>query len=473
MASEKFRHELRQALSTWQQEGLINPHQQQQLTDRYQLDQLDNAAKNRFVTILISLGCLLIGLGVITFIAANWQEMGKWVKVALLSGLFLGVNIGGFTLWQRSTDRGMQFLGQGLLLVGNLSIGAMLGLFAQIFHIVGEQYPLYLWWGLAVLLMAYGLRLKSLSILAIAVIGWGYWNGWWQTNSIWGIPIPDVRGREFSLLDFWINHMAAFAALVFVPLAYLCRSRGLFIAAVIAVASAITNSCITFSGQLPGFVTAIAFLLTPALLYSYDDRLWQGIFHARPNINFQPIAQRLGIAGFGIALYWFAVVSEWRNVLGYGQSKVPFTAWTGASSALLLLVVLVVQWVYLFRSPRRRSSLHFVVAAMFVIAALLLSYSFEFNQDWAGTGMIANVLTGVLGIGIIRESLPTGNRSGFWYGIVLLTLLILTKVMMSQTELLFKALMLVACGIGIVVAGLWFEKYVRSLHRSIVSGGES
>jgi uncharacterized membrane protein len=471
MASEKFRHELRKVLPDWQQEGLITIAQQQQLSDRYDLNQLDDAAKSRFVTILISLGCVLIGLGVITFIAANWQEMGKWVKVALLSGLFLGVNIGGFSLWQRSQDRGIQFLGQGLLLIGNIAIGAILGLFAQTFHIIGEQYPLYLWWGLGVLVMAYGLRLKSLGILAIALIGWGYWGGWWEVHSIWGIPIPDRRLQEFSLLGFWINHMAAFAALVFVPLAYLCRSRGLFIATVIALTTALINSCITFSGQLPGFVGAIAFLLAPALLYSFDDQLWQGILRSRAPVNFQPIAQRLGIAGLGIALYWFAVVSEWLTTPRYGDNKIPFSSWSGASSAVILIVVMIVQWVYLLRSSRYRSSMHYVVATLFMITAILLSYSFEFNQAFAGTGIVANVLAGVLGIGIIRESLPTGDRSGFWYGIVLLTGLILTKVMMTQTELLFKAFMLVVAGIAIVIAGMWFEKYVRSMNRTIASGG--
>jgi hypothetical protein len=134
---------------------------------------------------------------------------------------------------------------------------------------------------------------------------------------------------------------------------------------------------------------------------------------------------------------------------------------------------MVVQWVYLLRSPQRRSLHHLVIAAMLVVTALLLSYSFEFGEAFAWTGLFANGLTGILGIGIIRESLPTGNRSGFWYGVVLLTLLILTKVMMSQTELLFKAMMLVLCGVGIVIAGIWFEKYVRSMHPPIVAGGES
>jgi uncharacterized membrane protein len=464
MPSEKFRHELKTEATQWLQEGLVNQAQLEQLVDRYQLEQLEDNAKGRFVGILISLGCLLIGLGVITFIAANWQEMTRPVKVVLLLSLFLIVNIGGFSLWQRSGQRMPQALGQGLLLIGNLSLGAMIALFAQIFHISGELHGLFIWWGLGVLNMAYGLRLSNLGLLAIAVIGYGYWTSQSYLHRL-------ASGADFSLVEVLITHMPILAALLFVPLAYFCRSRLLFVCAAIATGTAISNSSISplfSSGSLPAIATTTAFLLPAALLYSYSDGLWYGIFRQPDRrIDFRPLARRLGIAALGIAFYWFAVISEWANNGMFGRSNeiVPsFAAWQSLPSIVALLIVLIVQWVDCLRRSTHRSRLNdAVIAALLIIAGVCLTLSFAQPTNFAWTGMIANGLTTVLGIGVIRESLDRADRTGFWYGMVLLTLLILTKVFMIDTDLLFKALMLVICGVAIIAAGIWFEKYVRSL----------
>lgn len=461
MPSEKFRHELKAEAAQWHRERLISQDQLEQLVSRYQLDQLEDTAKGRFVGILISLGCLLIGLGVITFIAANWQEMPRTVKVSLLISLFLLVNIGGFILWQRSRYRMPQALGQGLILIGNLSLGAIIGLFAQIFHISGELHSLFIWWGFGVLAMAYGLRLRNLGLLAIAIIGYGYWTGQSYLYQF-------TSGANLALVDLILTHMPIFAALLFIPLAYLCRSRLLFVTAAIATGTAIVNGCIStvFSGAtLPAIATTTAFLLPAALLYSYDDRLWRRIVRRRhQSTNFQALAQRLGIAALGIAFYWFAVISEWANDGMFRQSSEvspSLTAWTSLPSMIVLLVILVLQWINCLRSAHRR--LHnMVIGALLIIAGLCLTLSFAQPANFAWTGIIANGLTAVLGIGVIRESLDRADRTSFWYGMVLLTLLILTKVFMIDTELLFKASMLVLCGVAIIIAGIWFEKYVRS-----------
>jgi uncharacterized membrane protein len=470
MSSERFRRDLRAEAQQWQRDGLIQPEQWQQLVDRYQLDQLEDAAQGKFVGLLISLGCLLIGLGIITFIAANWQEMGRWLKVGLLLTLFLGVNIGGFWLWQQGQGRTNPALGQGLLLIGNLSLGAMIGLFAQIFHISGPAHGLFFWWGWGVLAMAYGLRLRNLGILAIAAIGYGYWSGQWQVRQqLWQIgTIPN------DLVSIAIHHMPVIAALLFIPLAYCCRSRLVFGLATIATGTAIVSACVPQSYQVryPGVAEAAAFFLTPALLYSFDDRIWQGILRLRqPLANFQPIAKRLGVASFGIALYWFSLITQNNGgiYVPVKQVESSFAAWTGLPSIIALLVVLVVQWVYLLRSSRRRSLNHLVVTVMLAVAAIAVSFTAD---DWTTpwVGFVANGLTGLLGIGVIRESLEEGDRTSFWYGMALLTLLILTKVFTLNTELLFKALMLVACGFAIIFAGIWFEKYTRSMQRGLSNG---
>jgi uncharacterized membrane protein len=49
MASEKFGYQLRQEAQRWQAEGIISPEVYQQLSDRYQLQELDSTARDRLI----------------------------------------------------------------------------------------------------------------------------------------------------------------------------------------------------------------------------------------------------------------------------------------------------------------------------------------------------------------------------------------------------------------------------------------
>ena len=89
MVSDKFRHQLRREVELWQAEGSIDDIVYQYLAARYQFDRLDTVARNRFVAILIGIGSILIGLGIITFVAANWQYLPRTVKTLLLLSLFM------------------------------------------------------------------------------------------------------------------------------------------------------------------------------------------------------------------------------------------------------------------------------------------------------------------------------------------------------------------------------------------------
>ncbi|NEN98818.1 MAG: DUF2157 domain-containing protein, partial [Moorea sp. SIO3I7] len=68
----------------------------------------------------------------------------------------------------------------------------------------------------------------------------------------------------------------------------------------------------------------------------------------------------------------------------------------------------------------------------------------------------------LIDIGLIRAGLAEGKRGLFWGGMVLLTLQILTRMLEYDTGLLVKSIVLFLCGLGIIGAGLWFERYLKS-----------
>lgn len=474
MATEKFRRQLLEEGQQWQRDGLLSSDQWQQLIDRYQLDRLEVQAQNRFTLILISVGCILIGLGVITYVAANWEWLARELRVLLLFSVFVGVSLGGFTLWQRSRDGLSQRLGQGLLLLGSLILGANMALMAQMFHLSGPTHRLFLTWGLGVLVMAYGLRLTVLGMLAILLLGIGYWAGWGETGYFWfwGVPAPS----EGSLYGLFLQNMPFFAGALYLPLAYLCRSRVIFTFAAIAVSSSLVNQWYSYASVGGSVVSAIALILPGMLLWSYDDTLWSDLRLRRSSITlsmnsaisqFSSIARKISIAYLGGLLY-ITSFSWITRPVAHSYREISEYSWQLQSipSFLIVVVLAVAQWVYLVRSMRQESAdrrLSTIVVASFwlIIGALAVLDS----SDGAITFLV-NILLAVLAIGLLRESIGNGQRLTFWFGLVLLTLQIISRLLQYDTDLLFKAFMFFLCGVAVIASGIWFERYARPLRSS-------
>ncbi len=457
MSTEKFRRELRREAEQWWQEGLIDASLYERLCERYQLQALEGDASQRFTAILLGLGGILLGLAAITFVAANWQVWPRPVKLLLLLGLFWGVNAAGFYLWRQPAAK-TQRLGHGLLLTGGLLLGANLGLMSQMFHQSGQIYELFWVWGLGVVVMAYGLRLTSLGLLAWILLQLAYWLGW--TNH-WS-------GSSDSIWPLLVQHMPLVAALLFVPLAYRCRSRLLFGLGGIAVALAISNNIlIAFSlGQASrGWAVPIAFLLPPALLWGYNSRLWRSAQMPDP---FVPIARSLALWCLGLSFSLFAFRFGWQNP---PPGSDPLTNWHLVADLVVLTIVAGWGWLQLAREMPSRPAFDRILHSGTVAGMLLLGFGLlycNFNGlTLENLGILAfNLLLFGLAIGLIRDGLAMGSREAFWGGMALLVLGIICRMLEYDTGLLLKSLVFALCGIGIIAAGLWFERNTVSSHRS-------
>ncbi|MBD1862741.1 MULTISPECIES: DUF2157 domain-containing protein [Trichocoleus] len=475
MPSDKFRYQLRQEAEYWRRDGLIDATQYQQIAERYQFNTLETAARNRFTLVLIGLGSILVGLAVITFVAANWQEWPRSVKMTLLLSLFVGVNTAGFYLWRQrytfGTERWQQRLGQGLLLLGTLVLGANLALMAQMFQVNGPSHELYLVWGLGVMAMAYSLRLTSLGVVAILLLGLGYWQAFfnWGTlelGSIW--------------LRWFLQYMPLCIALLTVPLAYWCRSRVIFALGAIAVISAFEGNLSVLGlnydrliAETP-WLSAIAFALPPALLWAYDDTFWaEGGQHRLSNLEthrpFHWLARSLALLFLSVLLYWLSFHGFWDGQVTYYPTTIPETFNALWANVTVLLGLTLLEWLYLARqakgrSPRRPLELSTPVMASFIgiLAGLpFLPQGGEFMPAIAT--FTVNVLLFLLGAGLIREGIASGQRRNFWLGMTLFVLQTLSRLFEYSTSLVFKSFVLLLCGLGVIAIGLWYERYIRTL----------
>lgn len=463
MTSDKFRRQLRQEAKLWQAEQLIDENLYQKLSDRYQFDRLETAASDRFVSILLGLGGILLGLGVITFVAANWQQWSRELKTILLLVLFLIANSIGFYLWRQppappNTSSKKRKLGQGLLIFGALILGANIALMAQMFHIGGSPYGLYVVWGLGVSAMAYGLQLTSLGVVAILLMGIGFWTG-----------MPEAFfSEELSWLDFVVRNLALVGGILFIPLAYWCRSRAIFFMAVLALVPPLLFSFIELLSweNYIGLWVAIAIILPPALLWSYDDTLLPKI-HSR---LFQPLARTLAIWCFSILFFYLSFNWQWNFISSsnFLSSELPLS-FSNCLEVLLFIGITLWQWFNLAKPskihPQRwgLDSVTSVIGCFIVVTGGVMFWHLNIYEIPELATFIINVEMFLLAAGLIRIGLGRGNRSAFWGGLVLLTLQIMSRTFEYNTVLLFKSLVFVLCGVGVIAAGLWFERHLSSV----------
>lgn len=532
MVSDKFRRQLRQEALKWQADQLISPDQYRRLAARYQFSQIDTNARDRFIAILMVLGGVLLGIGVLTFVAANWQSIPRSVKMALLLLLLVAVEGTGFYLWRwrspserespRSSAAGMghapresggevesesgvesgnesdddagdesddvledleetlgghreswqRRLGHGLLIFGCLILGGNLALMGQLFHQSGSAAGLCLVWGLGVAAMSYGLRLTSLGVLSAALMGVGYWTG-----------IRDFTFGDASAgLQPILTQMPLIAALLFVPLAYWCRSRVVFGIAAIATVSSFVVVLTDLWGQARdpfGVTAAIAFTLPIALLWAYDGTLWtQAVARLRgqseptpPETLFRPVARVLAIVGFCGLVYglsFYDIWNYWTPLPAEDRSTLLVVVGTLLSNPSFLIVgaLALAFWIYL-GWPRigqqwRLVQTDLVLLVMLIIVGLLPIWHLTVTPIPVVATVLLNGLLFVLAAGLIREGLADGDRRQFWFGLLLLILQLLSRVFEYETGLLLKSMVFLLCGVAVIVIGLWFERYVRS-----------
>ncbi|MGL5082352.1 MAG: DUF2157 domain-containing protein [Microcoleaceae cyanobacterium] len=457
MASEKFRRQLRQEVQLWKAEKLIDDTAYQQISQRYQFEAIETLASNRFVMILIGLGAVLLGLGVITFVAANWQKWPRELKTILLLMLFVGTNTVGFYLWRsdlqaKTLSGSNQRLGEGLLIFGALSLGANLALMSQLFHLDGDLYGLFLIWGLGVLAMAYGLRLTSLGILGILLMGWGYWQG------ISDIFLP----MQNSGLQFLLEHMALIGGILFIPLAYWCQSRIIFILALAVIVSALEVNILKLGDWNLGVWGVISLTLVPGFLWGYDDSLWPRN-HSR---QFRSTARNLAIWVLSSIFFIYSFRGSWEAWAKLAPDE------SSTLKLLLLIDVLVFlgltlwEWFHLAKPssvhPTRSwgfDQVTTVIAGFLVITAIVSFWHLNLGEISTPATVIFNLQLFLLAAGLIRLGLAQGNRGAFWGGMVLVVLQIVSRTFEYNTELILKALVFTLCGIGVMLAGLWYERH--------------
>ncbi len=162
----------------WRREGLVRPEQAEALLARYDLlpgETPRTVHQSRIIQVLSVLGVVLVGVGAILLIGANWEAIPKWARIAILVLSTAAAYQSGY--WLAFQREAYQKLGMALLLLGSLLWGAGIFLIGQMYHLGGPdgggETTATLIWFLGIIPLTYALR--SPWHLALSVVLGSTW----------------------------------------------------------------------------------------------------------------------------------------------------------------------------------------------------------------------------------------------------------------------------------------------------------
>lgn len=208
---------LRQELNYCAQNDIITQEQCKDILSLYQIKQ-----RISFVMVLVVIGSILIGLGILSFIAANWVAFGKPVKLLIIFSLFLGVNFASFKL-----EVNYPKTARSLLYLGVLIYGAGIFLIAQMYNFGGHFTDAFLLWLIGALPVATAFRDKIVFVFT-TILSLVYLNGFFSFENkiplaiFIVIPVAYYLNNKFlsSRLITFLNNIVVLNTIGFFAIKY-------------------------------------------------------------------------------------------------------------------------------------------------------------------------------------------------------------------------------------------------------------
>ena len=182
---------LTRELEHWRWLNLLDDRQASAISALYE------PAGARFLQIFTALGAMLVGLGLLSYVAANWVIFGRSLKVALIVGGYILSVLAAYGLEPHYPHTARAFL-----LVGSFTYGGGIFLISQIFHEGGEIADALFWWmaGLVPACLLFKDRIQLLLIQAVSLI---YFHSLYGVL-LWMFGFYRSPVSPWSLWSFWM-----------------------------------------------------------------------------------------------------------------------------------------------------------------------------------------------------------------------------------------------------------------------------
>lgn len=421
-----FRRHLHAELQQWLAEGLVTPGQAEALEQRYALKAAAAPRIGAFTAFLYGLGALLIGGGVIAFVAANWEGIpvpARFVGLIVLMVFFQGA---GFHWWKGGQRPAA---GHALVLLGAVLFGANIGLVGQMFHLDGKWSSGFGVWAFGCALISYATGSVPVAMLGLFASSVAYFGG---------LAEETVRGA-----------MPVLIGLQAIPFALRHKSRVMLFAGLALVFATLCVGGVAHSGGLLGLASAlvcgILFVLAEFTLAA-EERM-------RPLGRVAQVVAALCIGGtlFLASIGWVTTEAlNFERGLSYDRGFAPLL--TG------LFGVLALVWAgpALMRLQKAPEQAPFVGALLLACVAPLAALFTQSDTVVWGVSMLA--FAGAT-LALVWVGLAQRDRLLYSIGTLLLGSRLLLYFLFVDTGLTMKALFMVVGGVAVVAVALQFERW--------------
>lgn len=133
--------------------------------EKKQATEKDDLQK-KTILIIVTVGAILIGAGIFSFVASNWEYMTKAMKVGILIVTMLVAYLAG---WLAKEKYSFPRTGTALIMLGAITYGASIFLIAQMFNVRANWPDGFILWMFGVLALGYALESFTFFILAMPI----------------------------------------------------------------------------------------------------------------------------------------------------------------------------------------------------------------------------------------------------------------------------------------------------------------
>jgi uncharacterized membrane protein len=285
----------------WVEQDIVTREQYEQILGLYE-------EKKRAIGLLPLLGSVLVGLGILSFVAANWQDIPQIMRILMIIVLMVAFYGGGELFLKKGHDK----LGLAMTALGLVSFGAGIVLIAQMFHLNSYDITSFIVWGSAGILLTYIYRSRFLYLISLIIftlaelysameyhqfsyvgciimaVGLGFYS-WRRQNALltWCFSLSFVLQalilvleKEWKVLWFFIPIMALYALGDWMK----DRSSGY---------------------ALQSVPLAAAFVFAVVMVLAYDEL-------GRHNLD-DILAQPYYFAGALLLLFMISLIGKWKN----------------------------------------------------------------------------------------------------------------------------------------------------------------
>ncbi|MCE9582243.1 MAG: DUF2157 domain-containing protein [Planctomycetes bacterium] len=428
---------LAEELPAWTHDGLLTDDQARRIRARYDFAAIEldrRAGPGRVIQVLSILGAVLVGAGILTWVAANWDGMSDAFRLALIFGGVIGFNAGGYELAFRRKNH--PHLGQALLFLGSASYGAGIFLVAQIFHLSGHWPNAFLAWGLGALGVAVAVEALPVFTLAAAAL------------TIWGCG----EAAEFKAMG-----LASFAVVaVLLAIAYVRRSRGHLVVGVLALAAwfAVVPAGLLQKGEL----APVAWLAASGALVA------AGVVHR--SLGREDLAAPWRMVGTGGGMFALFILSIRPVAFELARSAGTRPA-GGAMMPLLVAAAAVCVWALVVAVGRARFEAWAALGVVLLGGAWLLIGNREYEIPIA---LLFNIALFAASAGLVLLGLHERRAAAAYQGLGWFAVGVLALYVDFGWNLLDKSLFFAVGGVLLLTAGWVLERQRRRIAASIKEG---